>query len=100
MLAPSEEPDVTALAALAARPIGCFKKPDVTRFGRGCSPDGCSPARMLLGTGHDQVGSDGCSPADTCSPHRKLLGAGRDQAHRMLLKPDMTGWMLAPSDAS
>ena len=44
------KPDVSGLAApMDARPIGRLYKPDVTRFGRGCSPDGCSPHRPLVG---------------------------------------------------
>ena len=50
------EPDVARLAAMAARPIGCFF--------RQVGSDGCSPHQMLLGTGRCQVGSDGCARSD------------------------------------
>ena len=63
-----QKPDViSGLASMAARPIGCFEEPVRKLVGR----DGCSPHRMLLGTGRYQVGRDGCSP------HRMLLEAGR-----------------------
>ena len=68
----------------AARPIGCFYKPDVTRLA-GMDARPISPHPMRLETGRDQV----------CAPQRKILGTGRYQVGRDRCSPHRVDRMNA-----